>query len=166
MNTQPTAGSALENLKKQLHELAQPKPIYTPQYVHAEHSLKYDWTGWTANAAPFPPSTPDAIQDTKDQWETDGLTLDTYKTTENRVQILFEASPGISPVLCATRIKGRLQHTLRKMGTAVQFSRKIAMRCLGNNRRTTVEKYIARQVKDEDFVDPRFVETLKQYSIE
>lgn len=53
-------------------------------------------------------------------------------------------------------MKGRLQHALRVAETPTAFSRKVAFRSIGENRREQVEAYIGGQVSKEHFVDDRF----------
>jgi hypothetical protein len=60
------------------------------------------------------------------------------------------------PVLVAQRAKGRLAYTLRQRGLASEFSRKLAVRSLGENTASDVEKYIESQVDAAQFVDPEF----------
>ena len=49
--------------------------------------------------------------------------------------------------------------------TPVEFSRKLAVRSVGENRTPTVETYIRSQVVKEHFVDPRFADFLKQFTV-
>lgn len=46
----------------------------------------------------------------------------------------------------------------------MEFSRKVAFRSLGENKRDEVEAYIAKQVTKEQFIDPRFAELISQYT--
>ncbi len=62
-------------------------------------------------------------------------------------------------------MKGRLQHALRFAGTPTKFSRKVAFRSIGENRREQVEAYIGRQVAKEQFVDDRFEEFMKGFTV-
>lgn len=49
--------------------------------------------------------------------------------------------------------------------TPVEFSRKLAVRAVGENRTETVESYIRSQVDNEHFVDERFANVLKQFTV-
>ena len=68
-------------------------------------------------------------------------------------------------MLFVARVQGRLQHALRLGGTPVRFSRKVAFRGIGENHTVEVENYIQKQVEKEQFVDPRFSELLKRFTI-
>jgi REP element-mobilizing transposase RayT len=63
------------------------------------------------------------------------------------------------------RVKGRLQHALRKCGMPVEFSRKVSFRSLGENTSDVVERYIRGQVGKGDFADPRFREIMRRFTI-
>lgn len=142
-------------------------PIYTPQSVRPVHDLHYDWTGWFKDAHPgLPHGLHRAIEDCRAPWQSDGLTLDTWQASGERVQCLFTASPDVTPALCANRAKGRLQHALRQHKTPARFSRRVGFRTLGDNTRTIVEQYIARQAQKSDYVDPRFKAFLGGFTAE
>jgi len=70
----------------------------------------------------------------------------------------------MAPTLFTGRVKARLQYALRIAGTRIEFSRKVAFRSLGENKREQVEGYIANQVTKAQFIDPRFVELIAQYT--
>ena len=158
--------SDLASLEAMIKELARPRPIYTPKSVHAVHALRYAWTGWLSGRTSFPTTTPDAIGNTRTLWQADGLALLDYRVRGDSTQILFEAGAHTSPLLASQRVKGRLQHALRLADTPVKFSRKVALRSLGDNTRSVVEGYLGKQVAKEGFVDPRFIERMKAYTIE
>ncbi|MBL7076973.1 MAG: transposase [Kiritimatiellae bacterium] len=156
----------LASMEQKIRELAKPRPIYTPKSVRKVHHLRYDWTGWLSDQTPFPQTTPDAINACTDAWERDGLALAEFRVHNDRVQALFDAQPDVSPVVCTTRAKGRLQHALRQAGTPVSFSRKVSFRSLGENVDRTVEGYVRKQVRKEGFVDPRYVAKMKAFTME
>jgi hypothetical protein len=83
------------------------------------------------------------IEDTRALWEQDGLRLLEYRWLPDKVQLLFSATPEIAPTTIAARAKGRLDHALRLAGLSMPFSRKIAVRSIGDNTRRDVEAYIA-----------------------
>jgi REP element-mobilizing transposase RayT len=97
-------------------------------------------------------------------WETDGLRKLEHKWSADLIQFTFSVRPRVSPVFFAGRVKGRLQHCLRKAGLATALSRKVAVRTIGANHRAEVEAYIARQVEKEPLADPRFKELLRQFT--
>jgi REP element-mobilizing transposase RayT len=160
------APSDLASLEQKIREMAKPRPIYTPKNVRKIHHLRYDWTGWLSDEAPFPATTQDAIRACREGWEKDGLSFSEFRIHNDRAQILFDARPDISPVTCTTRVKGRLQHALRQAGTPVHFSRKISFRSLGENVDRTVEGYLRKQVRKEGFVDPRYEARMNAFTIE
>lgn len=129
------------------------------------HRLMLDWTGWLSDDARFPSSTADAIRSTVPAWAADGLQLDTFRVGDDAVQLLFAVTPEISPAHLAARAKGRLQHSLRTAGTPVTFSRKVAVRSLGDNIRAQVEGYLAGQVRHGEFADARFRERIRRYTV-
>ena len=160
------APSDLASLEQKIRDLARPRPLYTPESVHAAHALSYDWTGWLSDNAPFPPQTPAAVHAAAPLWERDGLLLETCSTRKDLLQILFRAGPPVSPVRFARIVKGRLQHALRGEGAAVRFSRKVAVRTLGSNIRQAVQGYLRKQVRKEKFADPRYAARMAQYTVE
>ena len=81
------------------------------------------------------------------------------------IQITFSVKPQVSPVKFTSRVKGRLQHALRRSGHPTAFSRKVGFRGIGDNHTAAVETYIKRQVEKEAFVDRKFAESLKQFTV-
>ena len=162
------APSELASLEQKIHDLAKPRPIYTPRGVRPVHALRYDWTGWLSeeSKAPFPPNTFRLIEQTAPLWEADGIRLDDFRHHRGSLQLLFECGPDVPPVYFASRVKGRLQHALRQGAAWPRFSRKVSVRTLGENVRAAVEGYLGKQVRKEGFVDPRFRARLSQYTIE
>jgi putative transposase len=88
-----------------------------------------------------------------------------YRWTAKLVQVLFSCTPNVAPQFLAARAKGRLDHALRTAGTPVQFSRKTAVRALGDNTRRDVEVYIEQQVGRRDYVDDGFADKLKELTV-
>ena len=82
------------------------------------------------------------------------------------VRLAFSTQPDVSPVFVAARAKGRLQHALaRATDRFAGFSRKVAVRAVGDNSTQEVEAYIARQVAKEHFVDGRFRELMAEFTV-
>jgi REP element-mobilizing transposase RayT len=107
------------------------------------------------------------LEEIKPLWEKDGLRLLEHRWFGERVQLAFSTRPDVAPVLLAARAKGRLQYALRHaMADFPGFSRKVALRSVGDNTRQEVEAYIGRQVSKEHFVDPRFEEFMKQFTVQ
>ena len=109
------------------------------QHYHAgdaspAFSLRWAWTGWpSADVFPNPSSI---------DWK------------------LLE-SLSVVPSMIVARLKGRLDHAFRTKGIPLKFSRKVALRSLGENTQADVDQYIANQVDKEQFVDDRFGASLK-----
>lgn len=107
----------------------------------------------------------DIARATAPAWEIDGLRLMELRVAADMIQILFSVTPTINPIFFCQRVKGRLQHALRKAGTPAYFSRKVSFRSLGENTSAVVERYIRGQTGKEDFVDPRFREIMSRFTV-
>lgn len=141
-----------------------PNPPYDPRTANTAYQLRYSWTGWPS-AKTFPVQPLALIEQTKPAWETDGLRVLESRWTTELVQILFSVRPEVSPVFLASRAKGRLDHALRQAKHEAPFSRKIAVRAVGDNTRDDIEAYIERQVIKEQFVDPRWEASLAEFTV-
>jgi REP element-mobilizing transposase RayT len=87
-------------------------------------------------------------------------------SSDSEVQLAFSTLPRVSPVVVAQRAKGRLQNDLRNLPTAFPgFSRKVAVRSIGENSREQIERYIERQVGKERFLDSRFEAGLRPFTV-
>lgn len=140
-------------------------PIYTSENLHGRaYHLRYGWCGWPASAPLSPPDC-DLRQRLDCAWQTDGLHRLEEQWSADLVQLTFGATPQVSPVTLAARVKGRLEHALRLSNTPACFSRKLAVRSIGNNVREQVEQYIQKQVEKEPLADPRFRELLKEFTL-
>jgi REP element-mobilizing transposase RayT len=135
----------------------QPQPIYSPENLRSPaYHLRFTWSGWPSTGS-FPPAPPIPFWiDLDGLWEKDGLRHLTTNWTPTLIQFTFSVTPQVAPVFFAARVKGRLQHALRRAGTPVQFSRKVAVRTIGDNHTAEVEAYISNQVVKEELADPRF----------
>ena len=138
---------------------------YTTHNLSPAFSLRYDWTGWPTAGTSLPGSAYDAVHTTASAWEPDGLRVLEAHATSEKIQILFSVTPSISPTFFCMRVKGRLQHVMRKVGTPVDFSRKVSFRSLGENTSATVSGYLHKQVGKESFADPRFQAVMKQFTV-
>jgi REP element-mobilizing transposase RayT len=142
------------------------RPLYSPLHLRPPaYHLRYTWSGW-ASLSKFPELPPSAFWESLHAaWEKDGLRKLEQKWSSDLIQFTFSVKPQVSPVIFAARVKGRLQHALRQAGLATEFSRKVAVGTIGDNHRADVESYIERQVEKEPFADPRFKETLRQFTV-
>lgn len=142
-----------------------PEPNYESEHLKVAYQLRYIWTGWPSQNR-FPDE-PDAefFEELEASWETDGIRLLEREWTPQRVRILASVKPSVAPVFFAGRMKGRLQYALRKNEAPVQFSRKLAVRSIGENCTATVQNYVSGQVEKEPLADPKFKEFLEQFTL-
>lgn len=128
--------------------------------------LFLSWTGWPAEGIfPVRPSAPffDAL---RAAWAGDGLELQHSDWRPAEIQMAFQTGPDVSPELFAGRVKGRLQHALRQAGMPIGFSRKVAVRALGDNVSEVVAGYLRQQTVQAALVDERYRATLRTAAFE
>ncbi len=124
---------------------------------------EYAWTGWPSRGYSLArDSVRERIEQTKPHWERGSWRVWEYRGTDDGVQILFSTTPEITPIVVAQRAKGRLADALRSAGLRVPFSRKVAVRAVGDKTRRDVEAYLERQVAKEQFVDPPFAQCMAE----
>ncbi|MEM7311875.1 MAG: transposase [Planctomycetota bacterium] len=142
-----------------------PQPIYTTDKINSAYCLRYVWTGWPKNGSTFPSEPSTEFFDSLDKaWQEDGLRIVSVNWRSDRIQIAFSAVPHVAPTLFVGRVKGRLQHALRKVVIPAVFSRKVAFRAIGNNHSEEIERYLSKQVDRERFVDSEFAELLEGFT--
>ncbi|MDY0146308.1 MAG: transposase [Kiritimatiellia bacterium] len=130
------------------------------------HHLFYSWTGWPVEGH-FPPEpTGGFLSGLQAVWATDGLELEHCDWRASEIQMVFKVSPAVSPEFFAGRVKGRLQHALRQAGLPTAFSRKVAVRTLGDNVSGIVAAYLQAQTVRVELVDERYRATLKAAAFE
>jgi REP element-mobilizing transposase RayT len=105
------------------------------------------------------------LPDIAPQWENDGLRVLESSLTSDHLQLTLSTTPQVTPVLLAARVKGRIQHHCRRKGTPIDFSRKLAVRSVGDSTRAQVETYIHHQVVNEALADERFREMLASFTL-
>lgn len=142
-----------------------PLPLYDLASANAAYQLRYSWTGWPSSGR-FAATLADLVAKVGPLWEKDGMRPLEQRCGADAVQLLFSATPTVSPELLAARAKGRLDHAARQAGHKLAFSRKLALRSVGENSRSDVEEYIERQVGKERFIDPRFEATMKEFTVQ
>ena len=141
-----------------------PEPLYSSASLNRAYQLRYGWTGW-ASGTPFSTALiANVLPGISPEWESDGLRLLESRLTPQQIQLTLSATPQIDPVTLAARVKGRIQHHCRRQGTAVKFSRKLALRSLGDPTRAEVEAYVRNQVVNEDLADERFRKQLAEFT--
>jgi REP element-mobilizing transposase RayT len=142
-----------------------PQPIYTRDSIKAAYQLRYDWTGWPSSGTlPFEPDEAFFGQLAL-HWEMDGIRLLERRWQSHQVHLFTSVKPSVSPQFFSARMKGRLQHALRKNDTFVKFSRKVSMRTVGDTKTAAVERYIENQAVNEDLADPEFRKFLERFTV-
>lgn len=141
-------------------------PLYTGQDVQPAYQLRYSWTSWCRGEA-FPSRLDqDLLESISPLWETDGFRVLESKLAPKQIQITFSAKPHVSPVLLASRAKGRLQYALRQHGEPTSsFRRNCSVRSIGENRTSDIETYLKNQVEAEQFIDPRFASMMEAFTV-
>ena len=143
-----------------------PQPIYQAHNLRPAFSLRYTWTGWPSPGSAFPSTPPPKLYDSLCQlWEGDGLRLLEPTWTPRDIKLTFSTKPTVSPVLLASKAKGRLQHALRTSNASCKFSRKVAVHSVGDNVDSEVEAYIRSQVDRSDYVDLLFRQFLEDLMV-
>jgi REP element-mobilizing transposase RayT len=141
------------------------EPLYRPANLSPAFQLRYGWTGWPSKA-PFPTDLlAQVLPVIAPEWENDGLRVLESSLTPGQIQLTISTKPQVDPVLLAARVKGRIQHHCRRQGTPIAFSRKLAVRALGDPTRAQVEGYIRNQVPNEALADERFGEMLTPFTV-
>jgi REP element-mobilizing transposase RayT len=142
-----------------------PEPLYRTANLRPAYQLRYGWTGWPSKA-PFPTDLlARVLPDIAPEWEKDCLRVLESSLAPKQIQLTLSTTPQVSPVTLAGRVKGRLQYHCRQNGTPIDFSRKLAVRSLGNPNRTQVEAYVRNQVPNEALADERFREMLTAFTV-
>jgi REP element-mobilizing transposase RayT len=142
-----------------------PEPLYRPADLRPAYQLRYGWTGWPSNA-PFPSDLlAQALPDIAPEWENDGLRILEASLAPDSIQLTLSTTPQVAPVTLAGRVKGRIQHHCRRRGTPLDFSRKLAVRSLGDPTRAHVEAYTRDQVPKQALADERFREVLTSFTV-
>jgi REP element-mobilizing transposase RayT len=138
---------------------------YSGRNLHPPHDIHYSWTGWPSGSD-FP-AAPSAglMEQLANALQTDALELESHTWNPHQIHLTVVASPDSAPVWIAQRLKGRLDHVLRKNGADVSFSRKVSLRAIGHNRTVVVEKYVRDQLAHADLADPRYRETLASVAV-
>jgi REP element-mobilizing transposase RayT len=141
-------------------------PLDVGQDIRPAFHLRYTWTAWCRERQFSSRLDQELIESISPLWEQDGIRQLESEVTAKQVQIIFSTKPHVSPVLLASRAKGRLQYALRQCGeTTSPFRRNYAIRSVGENRTADIETYLKNQVEKERFIDPRFTETMQAFTV-
>ncbi len=141
--------------------------LYEAANTHRPHSLAYSWSAWPQKGTALPVDLPGPTRsDLGSAWRKDGMELQSLKLESTGVLATFRVDPTVSPVFCAGRAKGRLQHALRSAGNPCAFSRKVSVRALGHNITSAVVHYVRDQLAHVDLADPRYRDELGRSAFE
>ncbi len=133
-------------------------PLYTPTLCHSP-AYQLNWS-YTLFWREVPPTdlTLEALQIAT---EPDGIRILQHEHTHPKVsQFLISTRPEIAPKTIAQRVKGRLQHLIRK-NVPKAFQRNYALRSIGSTRRSKLEAYLESQLDHHPNADPTFTERLE-----
>lgn len=144
--------------------MSTPQPLYDVANATPAYYLRYSWSGWPKGGT-FKQCPSELLTTVGKGLETNGIKLLEHRWTSGLLQVTVSTLATVSPVVLAQRIKGRLDHSIRDAKLLLPFSRKLAVRSLGENRRVDVEQYIQQQVSKERFADPNFERKLKSFTI-
>ena len=109
-----------------------PEPLYQPAELRPAYQLRYGWTAWPSRT-PFPADLLERVlPEISPEWESDGLRVLESSVAAERLQLTLSTTPQVAPVTLAARVKGRIQHHCRRRGRSIAFSRKLAVRSLGD----------------------------------
>jgi REP element-mobilizing transposase RayT len=142
-----------------------PEPLYRPADMRPAYQLRYGWTGWPSRARLPTYLLAQVLPSIASEWEQDGLRVLESSLSPELLQLTLSATPQVAPVTLAARVKGRIQHHCRRRGTPIDFSRKLAVRSLGDPTRAQVETYIRNQVPRENLADERFRAMLTSFTV-
>jgi hypothetical protein len=142
-----------------------PETLYRPADLRPAFQLRYGWTGWPSNAS-FPTDLLSRVlPDIAPEWDKDGIRVLESSLAPGQLQLILSTLPQVSPVTLAGRVKGRIQHHCRRSHCPIDFSRKLAVRSLGDTTRVQVESYIHNQVRNEALADERLREMLTSFTM-
>jgi REP element-mobilizing transposase RayT len=141
-----------------------PTPLYRASDLRPAYQLRYSWTGWPSLHSLPADRLARLLPGIAPDWERDGIRLLESALAPDTMQLTVSTTPQVSPVMLAARLKGRLQYHARQVGTPIDFSRKLAVRSLGDARRESVEAYIRAQVTNEHFCDDRYHALLARFT--
>jgi putative transposase len=141
------------------------EPPYNAQDQQPAFALRFTWSGW-ATSGDLSALPDNGWGPLVAAWESDGLRLLEREVRSDAILLTFSATREVNPVFLAARAKGRLQYAFRTSTAGpVDFSRKAAVRSVGENTSEAIEAYVSAQVHNAEFIDPRFAEFLEQFTV-
>jgi REP element-mobilizing transposase RayT len=95
--------------------------------------------------------------------EADGIRILRHRfVKQNTSQFLISTTPDIAPLKIVQRVKGRLQHAVKRLRPKA-LKGNYAIRSIGQVTRHTVESYVGGQVQHHRFADVRFAARLRRF---
>jgi REP element-mobilizing transposase RayT len=138
-----------------------PAPLYTPENCSAAYQLNWSYSlFWHEPAADMI-----GLADLQHACEADSIRILQHEFTAPGVsQFLVSTKPNVSPQFIAQRVKGRLQHLIRRtMPNA--FRRNYSIRSLGSTRAEKLDAYLASQLAHHPMADERVQQRFERYQI-
>lgn len=138
-----------------------PNPIYTSLNCRVAYQLNWSYSLFWNHA----PTEFTWLPDLQEACEGDSIwVLQHDFKPPNISQFLISTKPDVAPVLVTQRVKGRLQHLVRRtMPNA--FHRNYSIRSLGSTRGPKLDAYLATQLAHHPIADSRVQEQFGQYQI-
>jgi REP element-mobilizing transposase RayT len=130
-------------------DMSSPTAIYTPQNCKFSCPLQWGLTVFWKQ----PPPDDSWFSELSALTESDGIRLFSHRFKEQDIsQFSISSLPHVSPLLIVQRVKGRLQHLIRKIQPA-PFKRNFAIRSVGKVTRNDVEGYVSTQLDHHRMAD-------------
>ena len=121
--------------------------------------LYFGWSAYFSERWPTP-TLPETV---KALYEADGLKLLSAYANQEKVTMVLEAKGGHPPQWIAGRLKGRLNHYLKREPLNFPgFDRSFHLQSLGQNDRKIVSAYVQSQVDASDLVDPLYRQRMNE----
>ena len=90
------------------------EPLYRADVKEVAYHLRYSWTAWPVGSRWRALPMEDLLNRVAPLWEQDGLRMLEYRTSQDKLQVTFSTTPGVSPIALTRLAKGRLQHAMRE----------------------------------------------------
>jgi REP element-mobilizing transposase RayT len=138
-----------------------PDPIYTAQNCGVAYQLNWSYSlFWNQTPTDF-----DWFLALQQACEADSIRLLQHAfKAPNISQFLISTKPEVAPVVVAQRVKGRLQHLIRRT-TPNAFRRNYSIRSLGSTRGPKLDAYLASQLAHHPMADNRVQDRFERYQI-
>jgi len=129
-----------------------PAPIYTSENCAPAYQLRWSVALFGRQSIPSPDAWRSALAQVL---EPDGIRLLECELRDANVcSLLVSTKPSVAPSQIVKRVKGRLQHLLKRHDPEL-FRRNFSIVSVGDAKRIAVEEYVARQLGHHPAADPR-----------